>query len=114
MAGKPGDEMTDQTNQTTALLLARAHRRFESPAEGYGPMNDMEAEGQTKDLVLEYELDAPPEKVVKSFALTAPLMRSTPPVIWPSVRPTFLSASKEMPLAFASLIGSAVGTLAIK
>jgi hypothetical protein len=58
--------------------------------------------------------DAPPEKVVKSSALTAPVLRSRPPVMWASVRPSFLSASKEMPSAFASLIGSAAGTLAIK
>lgn len=34
-------------------------------------MNDMEAEGQTKDLVLEYELDAPPEKVWRAISIPA-------------------------------------------
>jgi uncharacterized protein YndB with AHSA1/START domain len=34
-------------------------------------MNDIEAEGQTKDLVLEYELDAPLEKVWRAISIPA-------------------------------------------
>ena len=34
-------------------------------------MNDTEAEGQTKGLVLEYELDAPPEKVWRAISIDA-------------------------------------------
>ncbi|WP_458764927.1 SRPBCC family protein [Cupriavidus basilensis] len=34
-------------------------------------MNDMQTEGQMKDLVLEYELDAPPEKVWRAISIPA-------------------------------------------
>ena len=34
-------------------------------------MSDMEADGKTKDLVLEYELDAPPEKVWRAISIPA-------------------------------------------
>lgn len=34
-------------------------------------MSDTEAEGQKKDLVLEYELDAPPEKVWRAVSIPA-------------------------------------------
>ena len=34
-------------------------------------MNEMEADGKTKDLVLEYELDAPPEKVWRAISIPA-------------------------------------------
>ena len=39
--------------------------------EGFGPMNEMEADGKTKDLVLEFELDAPPEKVWRAISIPA-------------------------------------------
>ncbi len=34
-------------------------------------MNDNKTEGQTKELVLEYELDAPPEKVWRAISIPA-------------------------------------------
>jgi uncharacterized protein YndB with AHSA1/START domain len=34
-------------------------------------MNDMDADGKTKDLVLEYELDAPPEQVWRAISIPA-------------------------------------------
>lgn len=34
-------------------------------------MNDMEVEDQSKDLVLEYDIDAPPEKVWRAISIPA-------------------------------------------
>ena len=34
-------------------------------------MNDIEADDQTRDLVLEFELDAPPEKVWRAISIAA-------------------------------------------
>src|SRR5690349_4244849 len=57
--------------------VARAHRRPEGVAQGHGPMNDTVTESDTgierqaTDLVFEYDLDAPPEKVWRAISIPA-------------------------------------------
>src|SRR5579871_1779443 len=72
-AGHGADcQMADEVSR----LLAGAGRGAAVIAEGYGPMSDIEAqelesEEQTKDLVFDYELDAPLEKVWRALSIAA-------------------------------------------
>src|SRR5262245_19855207 len=50
-------------------LLAGAGRCVEGFAEGHGPMSDTDAEVEANDVVLDVELDAPPEKVWRAVSI---------------------------------------------
>src|SRR5438132_14366988 len=52
-------------------LLAGARRRSQGVAEGDGSMSGTELEAPTDEIVLEYELDAPVEKVWRAISIPA-------------------------------------------
>ena len=64
--------------------------------EGFGPMNEMEADGKTKDLVLEFELDAPPEKVWRAISIPAFRDKWLPKEALVSAEPVSLDRGEEI------------------
>lgn len=59
-------------------------------------MTDMEAEGKAEDLVLEYELDAPPEKVWRAISTAAFRERWLPSGDLAVAEPVFSAPGEEI------------------
>lgn len=59
-------------------------------------MNDVDAKGQTKDLVLEFELDAPPEKVWRAISIPAVRRKWLPNGELAEAEPVSSKAGKEI------------------
>ena len=59
-------------------------------------MNEMEADGKTKDLVLEFELDAPPEKVWRAISIPAFRDKWLPKEALVSAEPVSLARGEEI------------------
>ena len=72
----------------------------DSEAEGLGAESleagDLEAGGQAKDLVLEYELDAPPEKVWRAISIDALRERWLPKGDLADAEPVSSAPGKEV------------------
>lgn len=59
-------------------------------------MNEMEADGKTTDLVLEFELDAPPEKVWRAISIPAFRDKWLPKEALVSAEPVSLARGEEI------------------
>jgi uncharacterized protein YndB with AHSA1/START domain len=59
-------------------------------------MNEMEADAKTKDLVLEYELDAPPEKAWRAISIPAFRDRWLPKEALVRAEPVSLAPGEEI------------------